>query len=47
MTNVCPERMLSKAFLDVIERVHEEWLVVVHCDANAACLERVLQKSSV
>ena len=30
-----------------IERVHAEWLVVVRCDANDVCLERVLRKSSV
>ena len=30
-----------------IERVHGEWLVVVRCDANDVCLERVPLKSSI
>ena len=30
-----------------IERVHGEWLVVVRCNANDVCLQRVLRKSSV
>ena len=30
-----------------IERVHGEWLVVVRCDANDVCFERVLRKSNL
>ena len=41
--NVC----LSSVGACEIERVQGEWLVVLRCDANDACLQRVLWKSSV